>query len=227
MVYNIHLISLPEFNLLHIASFTWLTPPGPYRVTTCRREGIKLFWPHKDMEASPDEWSAQCREQLRDSTHMKDNTHQAHIHSNKANMKWCLWRPNDIRGTCGPKVSWHLSYRWGKTPKNPHPGNLFRPGMEHGSCAWRARMLPPVPQRWTLCTIHNIKIIKVLQLICRYQNSTKLCPNVFQKVWRVLDLGNYNMEEQCKYCCVCFSCTKPAGLAVRRNTCCGPVVTNY
>ena len=32
-------------------------------------------------------------------------------------MKWWLWRPNDIRGPCGPKVSWHLCYRWGKIPK--------------------------------------------------------------------------------------------------------------
>ena len=28
------------------------------------------------------------------------------------------WRPNDIRGPWGPKASWHLSNRWGKTPKN-------------------------------------------------------------------------------------------------------------
>ena len=32
-------------------------------------------------------------------------------------MEWSLRRPNDIRGPWGPKVSWHLSYRWGKTPK--------------------------------------------------------------------------------------------------------------
>ena len=31
--------------------------------------------------------------------------------------KWegWLWRPNNIRGPCGPKASWHLSYRWGNT----------------------------------------------------------------------------------------------------------------
>ena len=49
----------------------------------------------------------------------------------------------------GPKASRHLSYRWGKTPKKPHPGNLFRPGIEPGSTAWQACMLPPGPQRWT------------------------------------------------------------------------------
>ena len=30
----------------------------------------------------------------------------------------------------GPKASWHLSYRWGKNPKKPHPRNLSRPGIE-------------------------------------------------------------------------------------------------
>ena len=45
--------------------------------------------------------------------------HTKHILSypNKANMEWWWRRPNDIRGPWGPKVSWHLSYRWGKTPK--------------------------------------------------------------------------------------------------------------
>ena len=51
-------------------------------------------------------------------------------------------------GILGPKAFWHLSYRWGKTPKKPHPGNLSRPGIESGPAAWQARMLPPIPQRW-------------------------------------------------------------------------------
>ena len=48
-----------SFNLPLIGTFTWPTPPGPYRATTCRGEGIKLwityilFWPHKDMEGLP------------------------------------------------------------------------------------------------------------------------------------------------------------------------------
>ena len=53
-------------------------------------------------------------------------------------------------GTLGPKVSWHLTYRWGKTPKKPHPGNLSRPGIEPGPAAWQARMIPLAPQRWTI-----------------------------------------------------------------------------
>ena len=62
-----------------------------------------------------------------------------------------LWWPNDIWGPWRPKASWHLSYRWGKTPKKPHPENLSRPEIEPGPAAWQARMLPLVPQRWTLC----------------------------------------------------------------------------
>ena len=51
--------------------------------------------------------------------------HTKHIpsHPNKTNMERWIRRPNDSRG---PKVSRHLSYRWGKTPKKPHPGNLTR-----------------------------------------------------------------------------------------------------
>ena len=47
---------------------------------------------------------------------------------------------------CGPKASWHLSYRWGNTRKKPHPGNLSRPGIEPGPAAWLVRMLPPAPR---------------------------------------------------------------------------------
>ena len=71
-------------------------------------------------------------------------------HPNKANMEWWLRRPNDIQGPWGPKISRHLSYRWGKTPKKPHPGNLSRPGIEPGPAAWEAHMLPLAPQRWTI-----------------------------------------------------------------------------
>ena len=70
--------------------------------------------------ASPDEWSAQCRGHLRNSTNMKDNTHHAHTlsHPDKANMEWWLRRPNDIRGPWRPKVSWHLSTGEEKPRKN-------------------------------------------------------------------------------------------------------------
>ena len=74
------------------------------------------FFDHtRTWRASPDEGSAQCRGHNR--YNMDMNTHHP-IQSNKANMKGWLWWPNDIRGYCGPRAFWHLSYRWGKTPKN-------------------------------------------------------------------------------------------------------------
>ena len=75
-------------------------------------------------------------------------THFAFIAKTKKTQLW--WWPNDIQGPWGPKASRHLSYRWGKTPKKPHPGNLSWPGIEPGPAAWQACMLVPCPQRWTL-----------------------------------------------------------------------------
>ena len=79
-----HLISLAKFNLSLIGTFTWPTPPWPYRATTCRGRELNygshthFLYHTRTWRASPDEWSAQCRGYLRDSINMKDNTHQAH-----------------------------------------------------------------------------------------------------------------------------------------------------
>ena len=62
---------------------------------------------------------------------------------------WTIMMAKWYSGTCGPKASWHLSYRWGKTSKKPHPGNLSRPGIEPGPAEWQVCMLAPAPQRWT------------------------------------------------------------------------------
>ena len=54
---------------------------GPYRATTCRGRELNYgshtyFVDHtRTWRAFPDEWSAQCRGHLRDSTNMKDKTH--------------------------------------------------------------------------------------------------------------------------------------------------------
>ena len=86
---QIYLISLSKFNLPLIGTFTWPTPPGPYRATTCRGrelnyESHTYFFDHtRTWRASPDEWSTQRRGHLRDSTNMKDNTHQAHAQSSQ------------------------------------------------------------------------------------------------------------------------------------------------
>ena len=86
------------------------------------------------------------------------NTKHTLSHPNKANMERWLRRPNNSRGPWGPKVFWHLYFRWGKTPKKPHPENLSRPGIEPGPAAWQARMLPLAPQRWTLFSLKGNNI---------------------------------------------------------------------
>ena len=56
------------------------------------------------------------------------------IFSNKANMKGWLWRPNDIRGLCGPKAFRHLSYRWGRTPRKISPRKFVLTGDQTRAC---------------------------------------------------------------------------------------------
>ena len=59
-----------------------------------------------------------------------------------------------------------MSYRGGKTPKKPHPGNFYRPGIEPGPAAWQARMLPLALQQWTktACCGYEKKIKPVIML---------------------------------------------------------------
>ena len=105
--------------------FTRLTPSGPYR-------NHDLYHIHTFLTTQGHGGSPRMRDQLTsETTRTWKTVYAIHtpIHSNKANMKGWLWRPNDIRGLCGPNVTWHLSYRWGKTPKKPHPGNLYLPGI--------------------------------------------------------------------------------------------------
>ena len=141
----------------------WFTPPGPYRRTTCRWRDLNFgshtyFFDHtRTWTASPYEGSAQCQGHLRDSINIP--TRHTLIHSNKANMKWWLWRPNDIRGPCG------LVLLVRKNPgKRTHPGNLSRPGIEPGPAAWQARMLPLVPQRWTMGIIFHVYTVSEVAL---------------------------------------------------------------
>ena len=114
-------------------------PPGPYRATTCRERELTLDHMHTFLTTQGHGGSPRMRDQLNagatfETTRTLKTMHTFHapIHFNKANMKG-LWRPNDIRGPCGPRATWHLSYRWGKTPKKPHRGNLSQPGIDTGS----------------------------------------------------------------------------------------------
>ena len=103
-------------------------PPWPYRATTCRGRELNCDRRHTFLttqgDGGPPRMSDQPDDRATSETAQTWKTiHTKHtpIHTNKANMEWWLRRPNDIRGPCGPKVSRHLSYRWGKTPKKPHP----------------------------------------------------------------------------------------------------------
>ena len=103
--------------------------------------------------ASPDEGSAQCRGHPSETRRTWKTIHISHapIHSNKENMKWWLWRPNDIRGKLVDlKLPDICLTGEEKSPKKPHPGNFSRRGIKPRTTAWQARMLPPAPQRWTV-----------------------------------------------------------------------------
>ena len=88
-IYICYNIALPKFNLFLIDTITCLSPPGPYRATTCRERELTLDHMHTSLTtqghggSSPDEGSSQCRGHLQDNANMKDNTHQAHTQSSQ------------------------------------------------------------------------------------------------------------------------------------------------
>ena len=141
-----HLISLSNFNLPLIGTFTWPTPPGPYRATTCRGRELNygsidiLFWPHKDMEDLPG-WVISPMPGPPPRQHKHERQYTPSRHSDIPTKR--IWNDDYdgqmIFGDLGrPKVSWNFSYRWGKTTN---------PGPLHDKYAC---YLPPGPQRWML-----------------------------------------------------------------------------
>ena len=157
-------------------------PPGPYRATTCRGRELNYgshtyFFDHtRTWRASPRMSDQPNAGATSETAQIWKTRHTKHTpsHPNKANMEWRLRGPNDSRGPWGPKVSWHLSDRWGKTPKKLHPGNLSRPGIEPGPAAWQARMLPLAPQLWTINVNHYIKKIVIFARKLLITNSSLL-----------------------------------------------------
>ena len=131
----LNLISLFKFNLPLIGTFTWPTPPGPYKATTCRvrelnyRSHIYLLTTqgYGEPPRMSDQPNAGATSETAQ-TWKTINTKHTLSHANKAKMEWWWRRPNDIRGPWGPKVSWHLCYRWGKTPKKISPRKLVPTG---------------------------------------------------------------------------------------------------
>ena len=84
-----NIISLSNFNLPLIGTFYTIHAARALQSHDLSGEGIKLWITYilfdhtRTLRASPDEWSAQCRGHLRDSTNMKDNTHQSYTQSSK------------------------------------------------------------------------------------------------------------------------------------------------
>ena len=121
----IYFHSLPEFNLPFTDALTWLTPPGPYRVTACRERELTLDHVHTFLTTQGHGGPVRKKDHLNagatsETTRTWNTIHTIHtlIHANNVNMKGWLRRLNDIRGSCGPKGSWLLSYRWRKPRKN-------------------------------------------------------------------------------------------------------------
>ena len=143
--------SLSKFNLPLINTSTWPTPPGPYRATTCRERRLN-YGSQTYMEGHPG-WVISPVPGPPPRQHKHERQYTPSTHSVITTRR--IWN-DDYDGQMifgdlgGSKVSWHLSYRWGKTPKKPHRGNLSRPGFEPGPAAWQARMLPLAPQRGTI-----------------------------------------------------------------------------
>ena len=120
-------------------------------------EGIKLwityilFWPHKNMESLPG-WV------ISPMPGPPPRQHKHESHPNKANMEWWIRRPNDIRGPRGSKVSWHLSDRWGKTPKK---------NLTQETCPdWGSNPGPLRDKRACYHLLHSGGSI----IICKFQN---------------------------------------------------------
>ena len=109
-----------------------------------------LFWPHKDMKGLP-EWGTSS---------MPGQTPRQHKHEKRYTPGTRSFIPtrriwnNDYGGQMifgdrmGLKFS-DICLTGEENPEKLHPGNPSRPGIEPRLPAWQARVLPPVPQRWT------------------------------------------------------------------------------
>ena len=125
-------------------------------------------------------------------------TIHAPIHSNKANMKRWLWRPNDIRGTCEPKASWHLSHGWWKTPKKPHPGSLSRPGIEQGPLRDRRACYRLLHSgRMAHVSLIKIKLLKSKKL--HFTSMIYICAGWIQRNFGVLHLCIFSVVHNILY----------------------------
>ena len=141
---------MSKFNLPLIGTFTWPTPPGPYRATTCwgRKLNYGSHTVHTFLTTQGHGGAGATSETAQ--TWKTVHTKHTLSHPNKANMNDDYDGQVIFGDLVGLKLPDILSYRWGKTLKKTHPGNLSRQGIEPGPAAWQAHILPPAPQWWTL-----------------------------------------------------------------------------
>ena len=108
--------------------------------------------------------------------------------------KWYSWNHGGLKLP-------GISYRWGKTPKKPHPGNLSRLRIEPGSAAWQARMLSPAPQRWTL-SFENVE--KFNQLGAMVTNTNDIYEEIKRRIFFFLFPRSRSMRLCCFSWCITF-----------------------
>ena len=133
-------------------------------------EGIKLwiidrlFWPHKDMEGLPG-WVISPMPGPPPRQHKHERQYTPSTHSVIPTRRICnddydgQMIFGDLVGLKFPDICLTGEE---KPRKEPHPGNLSRPGIEPGPAAWQARKLPLAPQRWTIIIFLHIIIIIIL-----------------------------------------------------------------
>ena len=107
MTWDVKIVVKPKSTT---ATTMWLTPPGPYRTMNCQERELTLDHIHTFLTTQGHTGPPQISDQLKaratsETTWTWKTMYSIHtpIHSNKANMKGWLWRPNDIRGPCGCK----------------------------------------------------------------------------------------------------------------------------
>ena len=142
-----HLISLSKFNLPLIGTFTWPTPPGPYRATTCRGRELN-YGSHNTFlttqgHGGPPWISDQLNAGATSETSRTLKTIHSLIHYNKVDLRRVImlakWYSRNV-GLKFPDICLTGEEKsWKTSPRKLVPT---------GDRTW-ARMLPPVPQRWT------------------------------------------------------------------------------
>ena len=92
---------------------------------------LTLAYRHTFLTTQGHRESPRMRDRLNlwDNTNMKDVTHHPRINSfYQGEYERTVMTAKLYSGPCGPKASWHLSYRWGKTPEKTSPRKVVPTG---------------------------------------------------------------------------------------------------